>query len=49
MSNIGGCPFGMVLWANSLMEFFFFDSDCSGKVTGSKKGGGGGRNSCRGG
>ena len=37
MSNVGGHLFGMVLWADSLMEFFFFDGDCSGKVTGSKK------------
>ena len=37
MSNIGGRPFGMVLWADSLMEFFFFDGSCLGKVTGSKK------------
>ena len=24
MSNAGGCPFGIVMLADSLMEFFFF-------------------------
>ena len=37
MSNAGGRPFGIVMRADSLMEFFFFDGGCLGKVTGSKK------------
>ena len=37
MSNVGGNPFGMVIRADSLMEFFFFDGGCLGKVAGSKK------------
>ena len=37
MSKVGGRPFGMVImWADFLMEFFFFDCSCLGKVTGSK-------------
>ena len=36
MSKIGGRPFGMVMRADFLMEFFFFDGGCLGKVTGSK-------------
>ena len=37
MSKVGGRPFGMVMmWADFLMEFFFFDGSCLGKVTGSK-------------
>ena len=41
MSNIGGHPFGVVdslMQADSLMEFFLFDSSCLGEVTGSTKG-----------
>ena len=34
MSNVGGRPFGMVMRADSLMECFFFDGRCLGKVTG---------------
>ena len=37
MSNVGEHSFGMVMQADSLMEFSFFDSCCLGKVTGSKK------------
>ena len=37
MSNAGGCPFGIVMQADSLMEFFFFNGGCLGKMTGSKK------------
>ena len=37
ISNVGGNPFGMVIRADSLMEFFFFDGGCLRKVTGSKK------------
>ena len=37
MSNNGGRPFVMVMWADSLMEFLFFDGGCLGKVTDSKK------------
>ena len=37
MFNVGGNPFGMVIRADSLMEFFFFDGGCLGKVAGSKK------------
>ena len=47
MPNVGGNPFGMVIRADPLMEFFFFDGGCLGKVT--KKGGGGGRDGCEGG
>ena len=36
MSKVGGHPFGMVMWADFLMEFFFFDCRCLGKVIGSK-------------
>ena len=36
MSNAGGCSFGIVMRADSLMEFFFFYGGCLGKVTGSK-------------
>ena len=36
ISNNCGGPFGMVIWADSLMEFFFFDGGCSGKLAGSK-------------
>ena len=37
MSNAGGCPFGIVILADSLMEFFFFFyGGCLGKVAGSK-------------
>ena len=35
--NVSGHPFGMVMQADSLIEFFFFDGGCLGKVTGSKK------------
>ena len=35
--NVGGRFFCMVMWEDSLTEFFFFDGGCSGKVTGSKK------------
>ena len=37
MSNAGGRPFGIVMRADSLTEFFFFDGGCLGKVAGSKK------------
>ena len=37
MFNVGGSRFGMVMWADSLMEFFFFDGGCLGKLTGTKK------------
>ena len=37
MSTVGGHPFGLVMWADFLMEFFFFDGSCLGKVTGSKE------------
>ena len=37
MSNVGGHSFGMVMQADSLMEFFLFDGSCLGKVTGSTK------------
>ena len=37
MSNVGGRPFGMVMHTDSLMDFFFFDGGCLGKVTGSKR------------
>ena len=37
MSNVGRRPFGIVIWANSLMKFFFFGGGCLCKVTGSKK------------
>ena len=37
MSNVGEHSFGMVVQTDSLMEFFFFDGCCLGKVTGSKK------------
>ena len=36
MSKIGGRPFGMVMRVDFLMEFFFFDDSCLGKVAGSK-------------
>ena len=36
MSKVGWRPFGMMMWADILMEFFFFDGGCLGKVTGSK-------------
>ena len=36
MSKVGWHPFGMVMWADFLMEFFFFDGSCLGKLTGSK-------------
>ena len=36
MSNVGGHFFGIVMWANSLMEFLVFDGGCLWKVTGSK-------------
>ena len=34
MTNVGGCPFGMVMWGNSLTEVFFSDGGCLGRVTG---------------
>ena len=37
MSNAGGHPLGIVMQADSLMEFLFFDGRFLGKVTGSKK------------
>ena len=37
MSNVGVHPFGIVMWTNSLTEFFFFDGGCLWKMTGSKK------------
>ena len=37
MSNNGGRLFGMVIRADFLKEFFFFDGGCLRKVTGSKK------------
>ena len=36
MSSVGGRPFGMVMREYFLMELFFFDDGCLGKVTGSK-------------
>ena len=33
MSNVGGHPSAMVMRANSLMEVFFFDDGCLGRVT----------------
>ena len=45
MSNVGGRPFGEVMRADSLMEFFFFDGSCLGEVTGYEVDGGG-RVSC---
>ena len=35
-SKVVGHPFGMVMWADFLMEFFFFDGSCLGKLTSSK-------------
>ena len=37
MSNVGGHPYGVVMQADSLMEFFLFDGSCLGKVTGPTK------------
>ena len=37
MSNVGGHPFAIVMWADSLMEFFLFDGSCLWEVTGSMK------------
>ena len=37
MSNVGGGLFGIVMWANCLMQFLFFDVGCLWKMTGSKK------------
>ena len=37
MFNACGHPFGIVMQPDSLMEFFFFDSGCLGKMTASKK------------
>ena len=37
MSNVDGYPFGMVMQIDFLMEFFFYDGGCLGKVTGSEK------------
>ena len=38
MSNVGGHSFGgVVMWADSLMDFFLFDGSCLGEVTGSTK------------
>ena len=37
MSNVGGHPYGVVMRADSLMEFFLFDGSCLGKVTSSTK------------
>ena len=37
MSNAGGCPFGTVMQAKSLMEVFFFDCGCLGRVNGPRK------------
>ena len=45
MFNVGGRPFGIMMWANSLMEFFFFDGGCLRKIV--IKGGGVGRDGCR--
>ena len=36
MSNVGGRHFGMVVRLDFLMEFFFPDGGCVGKVTGSR-------------
>ena len=36
ISNVDGSPFGMVMRVDSLMEFFFFNVRCFGKVNGSK-------------
>ena len=35
-SNVGECPVGMVMREDFLMELFFIDASCLGKVTGSK-------------
>ena len=37
MSNVGGHPFGMVMPASSLIEVFFLDGGCLGRVTGPRK------------
>ena len=36
ISNVDGSPFGMVMWVDSLMEYFFFNVRCFGKVNRSK-------------
>ena len=36
MPNVGGRHFGMVVRLDFLMEFFFPDGGCFGKVTGSR-------------
>lgn len=38
MSKVGGCPFGMVMQVSSLMEVFFSDTHCLGRVTGQREG-----------
>ena len=37
MTNVGGCPFGMVMQTNSLTEVFFSYGGCLGRVTGPRK------------
>ena len=36
MSNNCGHPFGMVMWADFLIELFLLDGGCLGNVTGAK-------------
>ena len=38
LSNVGECPFGMVMQKYFFIELFFFDGRCLRKVTGSKIG-----------
>ena len=38
LSNVGECPFGMVMQKYFFMELFFFDGCCLRNVTGSKMG-----------
>ena len=38
MSNVGGRLFGMVMWADFLMEFYFYDGGYFRKVASSKMG-----------
>lgn len=49
MSNVGEHHFGMVMRTDFLMKFFFFYGGSLERVTGSKNGGGVGRNGCGGG
>ena len=38
LSNVGDCPFGMVMQKDFFMELFFSDGRCLQKVPGSKMG-----------